>query len=85
MNTSFDQASPPPSRREPEGAEYVRSTMEWWARCSKRLVGLDPGLTAEQALELARDLSLDAALRSKSPELAAEDLRRAELPIDSVR
>lgn len=81
MNTSFDQTSPRPSHRDPEDAEYVRSTMEWWARCSKRLVGLDPGLTAEQALELARDLSLDEALRSKSPELAAEDLHRVESEI----
>ncbi len=77
MNTSFDQTSPQPSRGD---AEYVRSTMEWWARCSKRLVGLDPGLTAEKALELARNLSLDGALRAKSPEHAAQDLYRVELP-----
>ncbi|MEP7302036.1 MAG: hypothetical protein ABI699_10945 [Caldimonas sp.] len=82
MNTSFDQTSPHPSRWDQDGAEYVRSNMDWCARCSKRLVGLNPGLLAEQALDLAHELSLDDALRCRSPELVAEDLLRAQLLTD---
>ena len=60
----------------------MRSNMDWCARCSRRMVGLNPGLTAEQALDLAHELSLDDSLRCKSPELVAEDLhqRRAATP-----
>jgi hypothetical protein len=82
MNTSFDQTHPHHSRWDQEGAEYVRSNMDWVARCSKRLVGLNPGLVAEQALDLARDLSLDDSLRARSPELVAEDLHRVEVNLD---
>jgi hypothetical protein len=82
MNSSFDQTSTQPSRWDQEGSEYVRSNLDWYARCSKRLVGLNPGLTAEQALDLARDLSLDDLLRARSPELVAEDLHRVELNLD---
>ena len=82
MNTPFDQTSTQPSRWDLEGAEYVRSNMDWCARCSKRIVGLNPGLTAEQALDIAHDLSLDDALRCKSPESVAEDLHRAQLRTD---
>ncbi|HWK82860.1 MAG TPA: hypothetical protein VNS61_03910 [Caldimonas sp.] len=82
MNSSFDQTSTQPSRWDQEGSEYVRSNLDWYARCSKRLVGLNPGLTAEQALDLARDLSLDDHLRARSPELVAEDLHRVELNLD---
>jgi hypothetical protein len=82
MNTSFDQTHPHNSRWDQEGSEYVRSNIDWVARCSKRLVGLNPGLFAEQALDLARDLSLDEALRARSPELVAEDLHRVELNLD---
>ncbi len=82
MNTSFDQTMPQPSRWDQDGSEYVRSNLDWYARCSKRLVGLNPGLTVEQALDLARDLSLDDALRARSPELVAEDLHRVEPDLD---
>jgi hypothetical protein len=82
MNTSFDQTNPQPSRWDHEGSEYVRSNIDWYARCSKRLVGLNPGLTAGQALDLARDLSLDDTLRARPPELVAEDLHRLELNLD---
>lgn len=82
MNTSFDQTSTQPSRWDQEGSEYVRSNMDWCARCSKRMVGLNPGLTAEQALDVAHELSLDDSLRAKAPELVAEDLHRVELRTD---
>ncbi len=82
MNSSFDQTSTQPSRWDQEGSEYVRSNLDWYARCSKRLVGLNPGLTADQALDLARDLSLDDHLRARSPEHVAEDLHRVELNLD---
>jgi hypothetical protein len=82
MNTPFDQTHPQPSRWDQEGCEYVRSNIDWVARCSKRLVGLNPGLTAEQALDLARDLSFDDTLRARTPELVAEDLHRVELNLD---
>ena len=82
MNTSFDQTSPHPSRWDQEGVEYVRSSMDWCARCSRRMVGLNPGLTAEQALDLALELSQDETLRCKGPELVAEDLHRAALRTD---
>lgn len=82
MNSSFDQTSTMPARRDPQGAEYVRSNIDWQVRCSRRLVGLNPGLTAAQALDLARDLSLDVPLRARAPELVAEDLYRVELQID---
>jgi hypothetical protein len=82
MNTSFDQTSPIPSRWDQDGAEYVRSNMDWCARCSRRMVGLNPGLTAEQALDMSLELSLDDAMRARSPELVAEDLHRVQLHID---
>ncbi len=82
MNTSFDQTLAQPSRWDQDGAEYVRSNIDWCARCSKRMVGLNPGLTAEQALDLANDLSLDETLRALAPERVAEDLHRADMPLD---
>ena len=82
MNTSFDQTLTQPSRWDQDGSEYVRSNIDWVARCSKRLVGLNPGLSVEQALDLARDLSLDDALRARGPELVAEDLHRVEFNLD---
>ena len=82
MNTSFDQTQTQPSRWDQDGAEYVRSNLDWIARCSKRLVGLNPGLTVDQALDMSRELSCDDGLRSRSPELVAEDLHRVELNLD---
>lgn len=79
MQTSFDQILPQPSRRDGQRADYVRSSIDWCARCSKRLVGLDPGLTAAQALDLAHQLSLDDELRAQGPELVAEQLHRIDL------
>lgn len=76
---AFEATAAQPSRWDQDGAEYVRSSLDWCARCSRRLVGLNPGLTAEQALDLARDLSFDDALRARSPELVAEDLHRVDL------
>ena len=74
MHTSFDQTSPSPSRFDPESGEYVRSTIDWTARCSKRLVALNPGLSVEKALNLAQELSLNDVLRTRAPELVAEDM-----------
>ena len=82
MHTSFDQTRPQPSRWDQDGAEYVRSSIDWCARCSKRLVALNPGLTVEQALDLAYELSSDDALRALMPERVAEDLHRVDLQID---
>ena len=82
MNTSFDQTSPVASRWDQEGIEYVRSNLDWCARCSRRMVGLNPGLTADQALDLAHELSLDDAQRCKSPERVAEDLHQVALRTD---
>ena len=82
MNTSFDQTSSHPSRWDQDGVEYVRSNLDWCARCSKRLVGLNPGLLPEQALDLAHELSLDDTLRARSPELVAEDMNEVQLRTD---
>jgi hypothetical protein len=82
MHTSFDQTLPQNSRWDQQGAEYVRASIDWCARCSKRLVGLNPGLSAEHALDLAHDLSLDDNLRAKSPEAVAEEMHRIELRTD---
>jgi hypothetical protein len=82
MNTSFDQTSPVASRWDQEGIEYVRSNLDWCARCSRRMVGLNPGLTADQALDLAHELSRDDMQRCKSPELVAEDVHRVALNTD---
>ena len=82
MNTSFDQTSPVASRWDQEGIEYVRSNLDWCARCSRRMVGLNPGLTACQALDLAHELSLDESLRCRRPELVAEELHRVTLDTD---
>ena len=65
--------------RESSPAEIPRS---WCARCSKRLVGLNPGLTTEQALDLAQDLSQDDNLRARSPEMVAEELHQIDLRTD---
>ncbi|MEO8078963.1 MAG: hypothetical protein ABI641_00440 [Caldimonas sp.] len=82
MNTSFDQTLTQPSRWDQDSAEYVRSNMDWCARCSRRMVGLNPGLGALQALDLANELSLDDSLRALSPERVAEDMHRVEMPLD---
>ena len=82
MQSSFDQTRPQPSRWDQDGAEYVRSSIDWCARCSKRLAALNPGLTAEQALDLSHEMSMDDALRALAPERVAEDLRRVDLRID---
>jgi hypothetical protein len=83
MHTSFDQTLPQNSRWDQEGAEYVRSSIDWCARCSKRLVGLNPALSAEHALDLAHELSSDDNLRAKSPETVAEDLHKIDVRADS--
>jgi hypothetical protein len=44
MHTSFDQTLPQASRWDQQAREYVRSSIDWCARCSKRLVGLKPAL-----------------------------------------
>lgn len=82
MHSSFDQTLPHHSRWDQEGAEYVRSNIDWCARCSKRLVGLNPGLTTEQALDLAQDFSQDDNLRARSPEAVAEGLHQIDLRTD---
>ena len=82
MHTSFDQTLPQNSRWDQDGAEYMRSSIDWCARCSKRLVGLNPGLNAEHALDLAHDLSLDDNLRAKSPETVAEEMHQIDLRTD---
>ena len=74
MHTSFDQTSPGPSRWDHDGGEYVRSNIDWTARCSKRLVALNPELSVEKALNLAQELSLNDVLRTRTPELVAEDM-----------
>jgi hypothetical protein len=83
MSTSFDQTLPQPSRWDQEGTEYVRSNIDWCARCSKRLVGLNPGLTAEHALDLAHELSLDDNLRARTPEAVAEGMHAIDLRTDA--
>ena len=82
MHSSFDQTQTQPSRWDQDGAEYVRSNIDWCARCSKRLVAMDPGLTVEQALNLAQELSLDDEQRARTPETVAEDLHRLDLRSD---
>jgi hypothetical protein len=82
MQTSFDQTLPQNSRWDQDGAEYVRSTIDWCARCSKRLVGLNPALSFDHALDLAHELSGDDTLRVKSPEAVAEDLHKIDLRTD---
>ena len=82
MHTSFDQTLPRNPGWDPEGGEYVRSSIDWVSRCSRRLVGLNPGLTAEHALDLAHELSIDDNLRIKSPESVAEDLHQIDLRTD---
>ena len=82
MNTHFDQTAPNPSLWDQDGIEYVRSNMDWCTRCSRRMVALNPGLGAEQALDLALELSMDEKLRIMSPETVAEDMHQAALPSD---
>jgi len=83
MQTTFDQTLPQDPRWEPPGVEYVRSNIDWCARCSKRLVGLNPGLDAEHALDLAHDLSHDDNLRAMSPETVAEQMHQIDLRTDT--
>ena len=82
MQIAFDRTEPSPSRWDQDGVEYVRSSIDWCARCSKRLVGLNPRLSAEQALDLAHELSLIDDVRAKAPERVAEDLLRVDVPIE---
>src|SRR5206468_3868073 len=83
MHTSYDQTLPHHSRWDQQGVEYIRSNIDWCARCSKRLVGLNPGLTPEQAMDLAQDLSQDDNLRARSPESVAEDMHQIDLRTDT--
>lgn len=82
MNQAFDPTRTQSSIGNREGADPVRSDLDWCARCSKRLVGLSPALSVEQALDLASELSHDAALRLQSPECVAEDLERIGQGVD---
>ena len=80
MDRAFDQTRPHPLPGRPGGA--VHANIDWTARCSKRLVALDPRLSVGQALDLARELSVDGELRVLSPEQVAEDLYRIDLQIE---
>lgn len=82
MHVAFERTETRPSRWDQDDAEYVRSHMDWCARCSRRLVSLNPRLPAEQALDIAHQLSLVDDLRARSPERVAEDLLRVDLPVD---
>ncbi len=82
MQLAFDRTETRPSRWSQDGAEYVRSPLDWCARCSRRLVSLNPRLTAEQALDLSHELSLIEDVRAKSPERVAEDLLRVDVAVD---
>jgi hypothetical protein len=69
---------------ESAGAQSSRWDLEWCARCCRRLLGLNPGLHADSAFDLAQDLSHDEQLRARSPEGVAEDMMAAvELPLES--
>ena len=78
MQAAFDQTLPQPSRWDQDGAEYVvqhrlvRPLLE-------AAVAMNPGLTAEQALDLAHELSLDDRLRAKAPELVAEEMHQVDV------
>lgn len=82
MQVAFERTETRPSRWDQDGVEYVRSSMDWCARCSRRLVSLNPRLPAEQALDISHQLSLVDDLRCRVPERVAEDLLRVDLPFD---
>ncbi len=73
-DTPFEETSPIRSRWDQEGAEFVRTSADWCARCTARLLELQPQLSAAAALDLAQETSLQDNLRALSPERVAEEV-----------
>jgi len=82
--TAFDMTSPPRSRWDQVGAEFVQSNNEWCARACARLLALNSHLRAADTLQLVQEWSLKDGLRALSPELVAEDATRARSEIGVV-
>lgn len=75
----FQETMPTISRWAREGTEYVRANAVWCIRCASRMIEVRRELHFEQAHDVAQALSLDDALRARTPELVAEDLVRDQL------
>lgn len=60
----------------------VRADAFWVVRCARRMVELRADLAFDPACEVAHELSLDDRLRSRPPELVAEDMVRDQLWLD---
>lgn len=73
-SVSFDRTNPTPSRWDQDGAEYVKDNAEWVARLARRIVELRSEVELVQARDLAQELSLDDALRARSPEIVADEM-----------
>ena len=75
-------------RLSPRGDEdspaSVASSLEWVTRCCTRLLALNPGLAAAEALDVAQELSAGKAVRALSPEWVAEDLHSAQVQTRSA-
>lgn len=57
--------------------DYVRDTAEWIARCVRRMLALDPTLTAQAVTPTVLDMSTHGRYRLTKPESVAEQLVQA--------
>ena len=70
----FEQTERIPVERMPGHGEYVRDTDEWVARCTSRVLELDPVIKADEARRSVADLAALERWRVMKPEAAAEQL-----------
>ena len=59
--------------------DYVRDTAEWIARCVRRVLALNPKLSAREVTPTVLDTSTHGRFRLMKPELVAEQIA---LPVE---
>jgi len=72
-DSSYERTTRLPSEW-PADAGYVKDTVEWIARCLKRVQALDPLIGAAEAEKTVRELAELERWRVLNPEEAAEQL-----------
>ena len=72
--TLLELTSPNRSPWDQEGTEHAKENAEWVARLARRIIQVRPEIEAGPARDLAQELSLDDALRARTPERVAEDM-----------
>ncbi len=79
MEDLFEKTTPRPSRWDQDGAEYVRSHLEWCARFQRHLTACCPDTLSDEAMVVAQEVCLDDEMRALSPEAAVDELLALDL------